>query len=483
MNPVYLWRRLCIPFDNQWNKEQQRQADTLCLFTFLAFLVGCYSLIKWTNHDHQFLILTSLLLILIEIVAALCLKFTQNSSMALNLGFVGMAVHALNIIYQSGGVVDSTQTYWVPLLVVAFFLSGTRSIALSWSILVILCSTLMTHLHLSGHRFPQLTLSDSALSIEIWSGTLLPLIVICIAQMFTAKQRDTALNLAEQAIGSSEAIATKATLGEQSLSEVLEQANQNSVELKTVSEVLESHSQTLDTQVSNLNLNCESQASAAEQMSQQVHQLAEGVEGSNQFVEELRERSNAMHRQAQMSSTLLEDSTAAISQIIGSHQEIMKVADLISTVAEQTNLLALNAAIEAARAGEQGRGFAVVADQVRELSAKSSQSAVEIRHLLNRSEQEVKHGQSVVTSSASKMRAMIGDVAAISKDVSGLAEVMSAQMSALKELNQASSDVAHSVIQTKMISENVAQKGVELNFQVDTMKTLTYQLDQVVSKI
>ena len=101
----------------------------------------------------------------------------------------------------------------------------------------------------------------------------------------------------------------------------------------------------------------------------------------------------------------------------------------------------------------------MVADQVRELSAKSSQSAVEIRHLLNRSEQEVKHGQSVVTSSASKMRAMIGDVAAISQDVNGLAEVMSTQMSALKELNRASSDVAHSVIQTKMISENVAQKG------------------------
>ena len=40
-----------------------------------------------------------------------------------------MAVHALNIIYQSGGVVDSTQTYWVPLLVVAFFLSGIHSIA------------------------------------------------------------------------------------------------------------------------------------------------------------------------------------------------------------------------------------------------------------------------------------------------------------------------------------------------------------------
>ena len=472
-----------MPHQTTWNKEQQRQADTLCLFTFLAFLVGCYSLIKWSNHDHQFLVLTSLLLVFIEVLAALSFRFTQNSSMALNLGFIGMAVHALNIIYQSGGVVDSTQTYWVPLLVVAFFLSGTRHIALAWSMLLILSTTLMTHWHLSGHRFPQLVLSDSALSVEIWSGTLLPLIVICIAQMFTAKQKDTALNLAERAIGDSKAIANKATLGEQSLSEVLEQANQNSVELKSVSEVLESHSQTLDDQVSNLNLNCESQASAAEQMSQQVHQLAEGIEGSSQFVDELRERSNTMHRQAQMSSALLEDSTEAISQIIGSHQEIMKVADLISAVAEQTNLLALNAAIEAARAGEQGRGFAVVADQVRELSAKSSQSAVEIRHLLNRSKQEVMHGQSVVTSSASKMKTMIGDVAAISKDVNGLAEVMSAQMCALRELNQVSSNVAHSVIQTKMISENVAKKGAELNFQVDTMRTLTYQLDQVVSKI
>ncbi|MBJ6874359.1 chemotaxis protein, partial [Vibrio cholerae] len=81
-----------------------------------------------------------------------------------------------------------------------------------------------------------------------------------------------------------------------------------------------------------------------------------------------------VHQQAEKSSELLEDSTQAISQIITSHEEIMKVADLITSVAEQTNLLALNAAIEAARAGDQGRGFAVVAEQVRELSAKSSQS-------------------------------------------------------------------------------------------------------------
>ncbi|NOH62933.1 methyl-accepting chemotaxis protein [Vibrio sp. RE88] len=483
MNPATLWRRACMPSQHNWTKSQQRQADILSLFTFIAFLVGLYSFIKWSKHSHDSLVLTSVFLIVLELFSAACLKWFKHPGFALNLGFVGMTVHALNIIYQSGGVVESTQTYWVPLLVVAFFLSGTRFMAICWSAIVISLSAAMTHLHLSDFSFPQLVLSESALRIEIWSGTILPLVVICIAQAFTAKQRDQAIELAEYAKQKSEAVADKATQGERHLSSVLDQANQNSHQLKEVSQVLESQSEALDSQVSQLNINSESQASAAEQMSQQVHQMTEGLEDSSHFVTELRGRSDAVHQQAEKSSELLEASTSAISQIINSHEQIMKVADLITSVAEQTNLLALNAAIEAARAGEQGRGFAVVADQVRELSAQSSESAVEIRNLLDRSEQEVRHGQEVVHASATRMKEVIEQVTAISKDVNGLANIMTSQMSALKELDEASSEVANGVVQTKTISELVAQNGAQLNGQVETVRTLTSQLDLVVSKI
>ncbi|NOI58592.1 methyl-accepting chemotaxis protein [Vibrio coralliilyticus] len=483
MNPATLWRRACMPSQHHWTKSQQRQADILSLFTFIAFLVGLYSFIKWSKHSHDSLVLTSVFLIALELISAAFLKWFKHPGFALNLGFFGMTVHALNIIYQSGGVVESTQTYWVPLLVVAFFLSGTRFMAICWSAIVISLSAAMTHLHLSDFSFPQLVLSESALRIEIWSGTILPLVVICIAQAFTAKQRDQAIELAEYAKQKSEAVADKATQGERHLSSVLDQANQNSHQLKEVSQVLESQSEALDSQVSQLNINSESQASAAEQMSQQVHQMTEGLEDSSHFVTELRGRSDAVHKQAEKSSELLEASTSAISQIIDSHEQIMKVADLITSVAEQTNLLALNAAIEAARAGEQGRGFAVVADQVRELSAKSSESAVEIRNLLDRSEQEVRHGQEVVHASATRMKEVIEQVTGISKDVNGLANIMTNQMSALKELDEASSEVANGVVETKTISELVAQNGAQLNGQVETVRTLTSQLDLVVSKI
>ncbi|MDW2313553.1 chemotaxis protein, partial [Vibrio sp. 1075] len=137
MNPATLWRSVFMPRQPQWTRTQQRQADILSLFTFIAFLVGIYSLIKWFKHGHESLILTSVILITLELLSASSLKWFKQPALSLNLGFVGMSVHALNIIYQSGGVVDSTQTYWVPLLVVAFFLSGTRLIAIAWSGVVI----------------------------------------------------------------------------------------------------------------------------------------------------------------------------------------------------------------------------------------------------------------------------------------------------------------------------------------------------------
>ena len=102
----------------------------------------------------------------------------------------------------------------------------------------------------------------------------------------------------------------------------------------------------------------------------------------------------------------------------------------IHDVADMTNLLALNAAIEAARAGDHGRGFAVVAEEVRQLAARSAQSALEVQSVVDAMQRDV---AAATRAFGDGVRAL-GDVDEISRTATGALERIQTSVSGLEQV-------------------------------------------------
>ncbi len=129
--------------------------------------------------------------------------------------------------------------------------------------------------------------------------------------------------------------------------------------------------------------------------------------------------------------------TKQISSTNDAVQKIKEAVDMITSIASQTNLLALNASIEAARAGEAGRGFAVVASEIGNLSDQSSNSANEIRNIVD---EIVKNSEASVELSGN-VATLIRQEQEYIKETQSKFEVLNTEIAeSLSHINQVSKD-------------------------------------------
>jgi methyl-accepting chemotaxis protein len=130
--------------------------------------------------------------------------------------------------------------------------------------------------------------------------------------------------------------------------------------------------------------------------------------------------------QVSQSNAALASMVTSMSAIEASSDKVAKIIKTIDEIAFQTNILALNAAVEAARAGESGMGFAVVADEVRNLAQRSAQAARDTAGLIeeaianaqqgSRNVDEVNTSMASITESVARVRQLVGDVSAASRE-------------------------------------------------------------------
>ncbi len=266
-------------------------------------------------------------------------------------------------------------------------------------------------------------------------------------------------------------------------------------------------------------------ATASEQLSAQVAQVANGSEEQRHrmssnvaAIEEmnatvLEVANNAEQARVQASETLEKASDGAnlVSQVVtaigdvntvslqlsddikslGNQVEaIGSVMGVISDIADQTNLLALNAAIEAARAGDAGRGFAVVADEVRKLAEKTMSATTEVGSSITgiqrstaanieQFEKAVKiiNDATNLSNSSGSALAEIQELAVQNSSlITGIATAAEEQSATSEEINQASSSI-------NQIAEEISTGMVEASSAVRELASLAVELKENLRRL
>ncbi len=185
--------------------------------------------------------------------------------------------------------------------------------------------------------------------------------------------------------------------------------------------------------------------------SQMAAEAGAGVQGSNQYMQEL---------------------MAAMNNITNTSNEIGKIIKTIDDIAFQTNILALNAAVEAARAGAAGKGFAVVADEVRNLAGKSAEAAKNTTALIESTVGAIASGTKLADETASSLKIVVEKSGVVSDKIQQIAKASEEQSIAVAQITVGVDQIS-SVVQTNSATaEESAAASEELSGQAQMLQDL-----------
>jgi methyl-accepting chemotaxis protein len=251
------------------------------------------------------------------------------------------------------------------------------------------------------------------------------------------------------------------------------QVNASSGEISTISRQMHDGAREQAGKISN-------STAAVTELSSSIQQVAENAAAASRTAKQSGEAvTRAIGRLGQIRQTV-EDAASRIGMLGESGKRIGNIVEVIRQISEQTTMLALNAAIEAAHAGEHGRGFAVVADEVSSLAKRVGQSARDIEDLIATIRDQTSEAVRVMQDGTRVVEEGTNLVETTLADLKTLVSVIDDTASAVQEQAIASDEIARNMDAVQRIAADVVGSSESAVNQGERLQKLAEELEESV---
>jgi len=246
------------------------------------------------------------------------------------------------------------------------------------------------------------------------------------------------------------------------LSDVLYKVQRSSINVSNASEEISSGNQDLSQRT-------QEQASSLEEVSATIEEITASIQevaANSENTDDLASKTMVVIEEG---SQVVQRTMESMSKITASSKEISDIINVVNDIAFQTNLLALNAAVEAARAGEHGKGFAVVAAEVRNLSARTAESAKEIENLISNIINQIEEGNQLVEETGNSLNQIVENSKHTSEAIAEIAVAMEEQSSAAGQIQGAVEELNQVTQQNASMVEEISSSSDSLNDEANEL--------------